>query len=177
MISIFSRLGRLSPPLTVEAFSSGRWNRPLSNLLACLFVCEGSLQSYRKVHTFPRLGNGPFEETAIVQLAVVRLESLLEQGRQELGGRFDMWDISVLQNSYLGDFVPPDDSDELVEVVSSMVGLPQNQADEKRIARLLGRLGELSALQRTSLFDALEVMYYSGDETVDVLKRLGIRLR
>lgn len=177
MTNIFSRLARPYPLPSADASNPTEWNRPLASLFDCLTGCEAPLDSYRRAHTFPLLGDGPLQETALAQLAVVRLQVLLEQGRKELAGLFNTWEMSALLTSYMSEFVTPDDSNNLASVVARNLGIGGNEAEATNNAAFISKLLALSLLQRTALFDALEVMYHSRQEPLDVLKRLQIQLR
>jgi len=153
-----------------------KWNRPLFSLFECLDVSQELLDSYWKRHTLPLMGVGPTQAEALSQLAVARLESLLKQGRKELSGQFTVIDIGILMTIYANQFVAPADIDELADVVADTLGVGDRFTTRRSLA-LVDRLRALTALQRIALFDALELIYFSGKESLEVLRELHIELR
>lgn len=172
----YPRLARPYPLPPADFSEPHKWNRPLFSLYECLDVSQELLDSYWKWHTLPHVGDGPLQAEALTTLAVARHEFLLQQGRKELSGQFSEADISVLLTCYMGAFVAPDDFDELAEVVASSdsVRYLHTRADH---AALVERLRALTSLQRTALFDAMELIHFSEHEPLDVLRQLHIQLR
>lgn len=169
---------RLARPYPLPAANSNepdKWNRPLFSLFECLDVSQELLDSYWQRHTLPLMGVGPTQAEALSQLAVARLESLLTQGRKELSGQFTAIEMSVLMTSYMDQFVAPADCDELADVVASNLGIGDRYTTRESLA-LVERLRALTALQRTALFDALELVYFSDKEPLEVLRELNIEL-
>lgn len=153
-----------------------KWNLPLFYLFECLDVSRALLDSFWKWHDLPEVGDGPVQVEALTNLAVARLEYLLQQGRNQLSGQFTEADWSVLLTSYMGEFVASADFDELADTVASNVSLRCLQTSEER-ASLVEKLRTLTSLQLTALFDAMEIIYFSKQEPLNVLRQLHIKLR
>lgn len=171
-----THLARPHPLPSADSSRPDEWNRPLFSLFQCLDVSQELLDSYWKQHMLPHMGDGPLQVEALSNLAVARLEFLLQQGRRELSGQFSAADMSVLLTCYMGDFVAPADGDELADVVanSASVRYIHTRADRES---LVERLRALTSLQRTTLFDAMELVHLSGLEPLDVLRQMNIQLR
>lgn len=171
-----TRLARPYPLPSADSSHPEKWNRPLFSLFECLDVSQELLDSYWRLHTLPHIGEGPVQADALAQLAVARLELLLHQGRRELSGQFNAVDMSVLLTCYTGDFVAPTDGDELADVVASSASVRYLHTHADRES-LVERLRALTSLQRTALFDAVELVHLSGREPLGVLRQLHIELR
>lgn len=171
-----TRLARPYPLPPANPNEPDKWNRPLFSLLECLDVSQELLDSYWERHTVPTMGDGALQAEALTNLAVARLESLLHQGRKELSGQLSMADWSVVLTSHTGEFVAPADYNELADSVATDDRLRSLQTSKERTA-LVKRLRGLTNLQRTALFDAIEVIYFSEQEPSDVLQQLGIQVR
>lgn len=171
-----TRLARPYPLPPADSSEPGKWNRPLFSLFECLEVSQELSDSYWIQHTLPLMGSGRLQTDALSQLAVARLEWLLQQGRKELSGQFTLEEMSILMTSYMDQFVAPVDSDELADIVAGNLGVGDLQTSQNSVD-LVERLRALSALQRTALFDALELMYFTREAPLIVLRQLRIQLR
>lgn len=170
------RLVRTYPLPSASSSEANKWNRSLFCLAECLDISHDLLDSFWERHTLPLVGDGPLHFEALTNLAVARLEFLLRQGRKELSGQLSTADWSVVLTSHIGEFVAPADYDELADVVASDDRLRRLQTSEER-ATLVERLRGFTSLQRTALVDAIEVIYLSEQEPLDVLQQLQIQVR
>lgn len=134
-------------------------------------------QTYLLAHSFAELEPSEVAMGATVQLAVARLEFLLDDARQQISGKFSQDDIDLLLNCYQGEFLTPDTCQHMASTLCEDLGIEIERYRESSIADLVDKLRALTVPQCMALADALEAGWHAGLPVNQVLADMGIELR
>jgi len=150
----------------------------------CLFNLQKALdstlcnaQTYLLAHSFDELEGSEEAMGATVKFALGRLEWLLDEGRQQISGKFSHEEFVILLDCYKGDFLTQKDCQTIATTVRNERSMQPVDTKKLSFARFVDRLRALTKLQRAALADAIEVAWYSGRPVNEALADLGIRLR
>lgn len=109
-----------------------------------------------------------------VKLAVVRLDSLLEIGRNEISGMFTKKEFSCLLYCFQNNLKSPRDCYAMASTICDHFGIELDAYEESPLGDFINRLRALTPLQNIALGDALEIAWHSKNHLFEVFEELQI---
>lgn len=132
---------------------------------------------YLETRAFPRMKSSDESAAATVQIAVARLDALLDQGRQQISELFTEDEFIMLLNCHQGQFLTPYECRRMASTLCDELGIEIDEYHVSPLRDFIDRLRGLTPLQSMALADALEVAWHTGPPAFERLAEMDLRFR